>query len=105
MITGDDETTILEVIPPSELHLLTGPVNTLYEGLNKVWKGSEQWLSACNVKKTEYHGGSFAGNESRKLLKSTDTLGKLCAKKHKKYVDAFCSFNEVVKSCYSKTLH
>ena len=64
----DDTTPVILLIPPPELHLLIGPVNKLYTALESVWPESENWLKSCNVKKEEYHGGSFAGNESRKLL-------------------------------------
>ena len=47
-----------------------GPVNTLYEELNKVWVGCEDWIKKLNIKREEYHGGSFNGNDSRKLLKN-----------------------------------
>ena len=52
LVTGNRETPIILVVPPLELHLLIGPVNTLYDALNKVWSESESWLSKCNVKKT-----------------------------------------------------
>ena len=35
---------VIDVLPPSELDLLIGPVNTLYDGLEKVWPRSEDWL-------------------------------------------------------------
>ena len=64
------------------------------------------WLKACNVKNEEYHDGSFAGNDSRKLLHDVDHLEALnpssfCGK----FVIAFKSFNEVVSSCYGTELH
>ena len=74
MVTGDDETPLILMVPPPELHLLIGPVNTLHSAM--CGNESERWLSLCNVKKTEYHGGSFAGNDSRKLLKRTADLKK-----------------------------
>ena len=81
LVTGNRETPIILVVPPPELHLLIGPVNTLYDALNKVWSESESWLSKCNVKKTEYQGGSFAGNDSRKLLKHCDDLDECYVQK------------------------
>ena len=35
---------VIDVLPPSELDLLISPVNTLYDGLEKVWPRSEDWL-------------------------------------------------------------
>ena len=95
---------ILEIVPPPELNLLIGPVNTLFEALSKVWSESEKWLSLCNVKKNEYHGGSFAGNDSRKLLNCASILKEMCPKEFERYVDTFNLFNGVVTACYSKDL-
>ena len=102
----DDTTPVISLFPPPELHLLIGPVNKLYTALESVWPESENWLKSCNVKKEEYHGGSFAGNESRKLLKNIDRLEALspppsCGK----FINIFKSFNEVVLSCYGAELH
>ena len=104
MVTGIDDTPILHIVPPPELHLLIGPVNTLYDSLNNIRSDSELCLSACNVKKTEYHGGSFAGNDSRKLLKRTDVLKEMCPLEFKNYVETFKYFNEVVGACYGREL-
>ena len=46
----------------------------MYSALERIWPESEKWLKACNVKKEAYHGGTFAGNESRSLLKNVDRL-------------------------------
>ena len=105
IVTGFDESTdVLSVIPPPELHLLIGPVNTLYNELSRIWDGSESWIKACNVKRTEYHGGSFAGNDSRMLLKNVAKLKNLCPEYCTPFVQAFEAFNSVVSSCYGKTL-
>ena len=40
---------LIEVMPPPELHLLTGPVNTLYKAMEKLWHNASQWLVACHV--------------------------------------------------------
>ena len=100
----DPDTPVLKIIPPPELHLMLGPVNHLYDELNKVWPESEEWLQACFVKRSEYHGGSFEGNDCRKLFKKIDALKRLCPPKLSHFVDAFTSFNEVVKSCYGSEL-
>ena len=64
------------------------------------------WLKACNVKKEEYHGGSFPGNGSRKLLQNVDCLETLSPSSScGKFVSAFNSFDEVVSSCYGTELH
>ena len=34
-------TPVIEVLPPTELHLLIGPLNTLHDALKKAWPRSE----------------------------------------------------------------
>ena len=102
----DDNTPVITILPPPELHLLIGPVNTLYDGLEKVWPQSEEWLKICKVKKTGYHGWKFEGNQSRELLKKVDKLEGLCPTNINvtKYVKAFKALNKVVSSCYGYEL-
>ena len=55
------------------------------------------------MKKTDYHGGSFEGNESKRLLKNVDCLQHLSTNEEvMRYVDAFKDFNEVVSACYGE---
>ena len=96
----DPSTSVLEVVPPPELHLMLGPVTHLYKELNKVWPGSEKWLNACFVKMNDYHGGSFDGNDCVRLLRNLKSLKELCPSKFSGFADTFGAFNEVVKSCY-----
>ena len=99
----EDNTPVILLIPPPELHLMTGPVNTMFSHLEAIWPESEQWPKLCNVKKSDYQGGQFTGNDCRKLLngvaKMPNPRGMV-----KKYADAFNSFNEVVSSCYGDEL-
>lgn len=37
LIKGKDDSPVIHHIPPPELHLLTGPVSTLYNALNNIW--------------------------------------------------------------------
>ena len=77
----------------------------MHNGLEKVWPESEKWLKDCNVKKTDYHGGSFAGNESRMILKNVDRQTLIPSDMvTMKFVDAFRYFNQVVSACYGDSL-
>ena len=71
LINIEDDTPVLHVVPPPELHLMLGPLNNLLDEMSKVCPASEEWLHGCHVKKSEYHGGQFEGNDCRKLLKKT----------------------------------
>ena len=70
----DQGTPIIHKIPPPEFHLLLGPVNHLIEALSKVWPGGIRWLESLNLIKAEYFGGTFEGNECRKILKNVKSL-------------------------------
>ena len=85
---ADDRDLTPTLLPPPELHLLIGPANTMYNGLADLWPESGRWLKSCNVEKMEYHGGSFAGNDSRKLLRNAQSLDGMCPDSCKNYVDA-----------------
>ena len=41
---------VIDVLLPSELDLLIGPVNTLYDGLEKVCPRNKDWLSYATIK-------------------------------------------------------
>ena len=69
----DPSTLIILLVPPPELHLLLGPVNTLYNVLFNVWAPYEEWIKRLNIKREEYHGGSFNGIDSRKIWSCDNT--------------------------------
>ena len=76
----DNETPVIFLLPKPE-HLLTGLVNKMYAALESflesLWPDSKNCLKLCNVKKEDYHGGSFACNKSIRFLKSIDCLEAL----------------------------
>ena len=85
---------------------LPNRVNKMYRALEAIWHQSRDWLKACNVKKVGYHGRSFIGNDSKKLLQNVDGLKELnlpssCGR----FVSAFKFFSEVVPLCYGTELH
>ena len=96
----DQGTPVIHVIPPPELHLLLGPTNHLIDALSKVWPGCIAWLQSLNLYKEEYFGGTYEGNECRKILKNIDSLKQKCPREFAQFVTTFETFNEVVKSCY-----
>lgn len=97
---------ILEIIPPPELHLMLGVVNTLYTNLIKESEPDAlQWAQKCSVTREVYHGSSgFNGNSCRKLLSKVDLFRSNCCISSLKYVKAFDDFNAVVKACFSMKL-
>ena len=94
---------ILFLVPPAELHLLIGPVNTMFKELKELWpEGSEAWAKRCHAYKEGLHGGEFNGNSCMRLLEtdSVNLLSTLIPDDHLAFVDAFRSFSKVVQSCY-----
>ena len=81
IIRLSDDTLVLDFIPPMELHLLIGVVNHLFKNLCQVWQNADEWPKMINIQQQPFHGGQFAGNECRKLLRNVDSLQQL-AEKH-----------------------
>ena len=100
----DHSTLVLLLIPPPELHLMLGPVNTLYDELDKQWGECEKWSSRLHIKREQYHGGQFNGNDSRKLLQNIDKLEEICPPQYEKFISTLKAFNDVVTSCYGRNL-
>jgi hypothetical protein len=92
---SDTSITVLEVIPPPELHLFSGPVNTMYAGLAALWPGVSAWIEKCHVVREAMHGGSFTGNSCKMLLSKVDLLQSMCPLNCLKYVEAFRAFSKV----------
>ena len=90
---------VIHKVRRPELHLLLGQTNQLYDELNKVWSGSEEWLQSINVKKVDYHGGCFEGNDCHKILKKIGSLEECCPDEYKNFSDTFRLFNDVVNAC------
>ena len=101
----DDETLVITLLPPPELHLMTGPMNTMYSGLESLWPESENWLKSCNIEKTDYHGGCFTGPDTKKLLKNIDRIEAMTPNSAvHRYVNTLNAFNDVVSACYGDDL-
>ena len=94
---------MLHLIPPAELHLLIGPVNTMFKELEFLWPdGSEAWAKSCHAYKEGLHGGEFNGNSCMRLLHedSVKLLETMIPAEHLAYVEAFRTFGQVVQSCF-----
>ena len=72
--TVDESAPIILLVPPPALHLLMGPVNTLYVQLLKISPDCGKWSQQLHLKREDYHGGLFNGNNCRKLLKNLSIL-------------------------------
>lgn len=99
---------ILDVIPPPELHLLVGVVNTLYlynHMLNEFNRETLAWVKSCHVEPDRWNGGSgFNWNACKTLLNKLDIIRGTCPVQSLKYVKVLENFRMVVSSCFGKVL-
>lgn len=103
-----DSSLFLTFIAPMELHLLLGVVNHLFKALKEAWPKADDWPRSLHIKSQPFHGGQFAGNECRKLLKNVDVLRQLaeqdCAFNIFGIINTLQKFDAVVSSCFGSTL-
>lgn len=97
---------ILNYIPPPELHLLLGAVNTIFDKMSAEFEGvSLMWAKQCNVSKACAYGNyAFVGNDCNKLLNSLDILDSMKILGVCKYVELLRNLKKVVDGCFSVRL-
>ena len=109
LLSGPDETEILDLLVPPELHILLGVVNHLYQGMKKIWAAASSWPQKLHIKPSPQHGGeNFNGPACQKLLKNIDQLELLTQASSsfqaQPFVRAFRDFQAVVHSCFGMSL-
>ena len=114
LLPGDDDTLIMDLLPPMELHLLLGAVNRLVDHLEKTLEESgsrltvQQWIGELGLARCTYHGGQFDGNACRRLLRGADVLQSVAeaasAFSAMPVVVALRALHSVVEACFSSTL-
>ena len=106
VFNSDEDRLFLDIIPPPELHLLIGIVNTVYSHmLINHESDALNWAKVCNVQRIITHGNhGFEGNSCKKLLNKVDLLRRdslHCLE----YVDVLQKFNKVVDACFGVSLN
>jgi hypothetical protein len=103
---GENDELILDIIPPPELHLMLGVVNTLFNHMASEFSDAAwEWAKACNVERDVTNGGTgFNGNSCKTLLNKIDILRSGCPIGCLKFVRTFDNFRLVVKACFSTDL-
>ena len=108
ILSGANDTLILDILPPPELHLLLGVVNHIFQKMKSVWPNAEKWPASLNMKLGPYHGDMFEGNDCRKLLRNVDELQQLAEAESAfqvfGFIKALRKFDAVVKSCFGSDL-
>lgn len=102
IIEVSDDTKIIDVIPPPELHLMLGAVNYLVDRMVETFPmESAQWIEKCAVQREITHGGAaFTGNSCKKLLNNVDFLRSIGNLGCLPYVQAFTDLKDVVHNCF-----
>lgn len=102
----DENTIILDIIPPPELHLMLGVVNTLFNHMLEEFKDEALlWAKSCFVVREVYRGCSgYNGNSCKILLEKLDILRSQCSLGCLKFVDVFNDFRLIVQACFGKNL-
>lgn len=107
LISSQREKKIIELIPPPELHLLIGVVNTIYDKMLKNFDDiCKLWIEKCNVEREILYGSEgFAGNDCYTLISKIDILREICTSKCNfaclPYVNCLDKFRCVVDSCFT----
>ena len=114
LIDYEDETLVIDFIPPMELHLMLGIVNRLYDHLDKALEKSgasvraKDWSDQLYITRRHYHGGQFIGNHCSKLLNEFDKLENLLVDSEAyigiPYVETFQKFKLVKDMCFGFNL-
>ena len=114
LIDYEDETLVIDFIPPMELHLMLGIVNRLYDHLDKALEKSgvsvraKDWSDQLYITRRHYHGGQFIGNHCSKLLNEFDKLENLLVDSEAyigiPYVETFRKFKLVKDMCFGFNL-
>lgn len=97
---------ILYKLPPPELHLMLGAVNSITNNmLQEVESTANDFFRKCNVHREVRRGCTgFDGNSCRNILKKIDELRKSPDIRCLKYVRVLKDLDNVVKDCFGKEL-
>ena len=112
----EENTLIIDVVPPMELYLVLGIVNGLFGHLDKVLTENEctitatDWSTSLGMKRSQYHGGQFNGNQCKMLLGNTETLKHILHSAGaynigEPVLQTLEQFGKIVKSCFGRELN
>lgn len=106
LFQGPPNMSVLQVLPPPELHLMIGVVNKIVEFMLEVCPTIvNEWLRRCHVlRQVTRTGPSFTGNSAKKLLDNIDLLRSMADFEILKYIEVLHNFKNVVHDCFGDTL-
>lgn len=102
-----EDKSLLDMMPPPELHLYLGVVNGIFKHMEKEFKSTAlTWAKTCNVERqVNFSGESFNGNNCKQLLSKLDDLRSKCPVGCLKFVQVLSDFRLVADSCFSNSLN
>lgn len=106
LVKEDREKLVLDSFPPPELHLHMGAVNTVMDALIAIW-GLENVLDWCKTKhimRRGYQGGTFDGNNSKRILEYTDDLFNAVPVNCRPLVELLQVFEPIVSGTFGHNL-
>jgi hypothetical protein len=95
-----DDIRVLEVCAIPTLHCFLGIVNKTFGEMSKIIPEVDEWPKKLHVKKDNYHGSVFEGNECKKLMDNLHVLEKIlldCDQSDigKPFVKVFSTFSQI----------
>ena len=72
LIMAENSEIVLDLIPPTELHLLLGVINNLFKKLIQCGPETRVWPEKLNTQMQPFHVGQFPGTECGNLFKNFD---------------------------------
>ncbi|KAJ6637216.1 Protein doublesex [Pseudolycoriella hygida] len=80
IFSANPDKPIIDIIPPPELHLMLGVVNTIFDRIAYEFNAEAlAWAKTCNVERDIRNGNAgFNGNSCKKLLQKVDVLRAVC---------------------------
>ena len=101
LLNEDDETRVIDVVPPEELHLLMGGVHVHLNLLIEIFglQFVEKWTSRVGVIRHGYQGGGYDGVNSKRILNLVDDLAAYLPPNCAPIIASLRAFKSIVEGC------
>jgi hypothetical protein len=106
LLKEEDDVLVLDSIPPPQLHLHMGGVNSVMDVVMELWGEAEMlaWCKRNGVMRRGYQGGTFDGNNSKRILEKLEALEAECPPVCRPLVKLLWSFKSIVEGCFGREL-
>ena len=106
LLVAPDDTPILDLIAPPELHLMMGCTTKILGVINNRWGEDRayKWAEQQGIRRADYRGGTLEGNQCRAVLKNAGLLTEALPRNLKPLGHLLIKFNAIVKACFGMEL-